>query len=369
MGAACAALATAFVAPGDPTSATPGGGSSALRSGSCAEPHLPIVGLRSDGHANPAYAVWPDRSTLPPVLLGDDLDHVVALVTAGVDTDGDGAADDITTDLSTVPEAVVIDRGDGTVRLNLDGHSSIALTNFPVGDLDADGRDELLVLSRSAETAADRVFVIPGSTPAGEHQADEAGIEIATYYDLMAAGDQIDGPGHDLLVRSGGPPDEGPRTSTLVSGDRLMAVGPGGKAPLTGDGPTFEGWPGGVFDVGDRLPALATLEHGLDGGVLVHLWRDGESTRFTSPPEITFPSHPHVSMARLAADGGRLVLRVGHSDRGGSLALLWDVEDPCRELPRAETLLPPAVPGPTPDHDTPTAPGAPPVPARPSYTG
>lgn len=368
--AGCATLTASLVAPVEPTIATPlGAGSPAQEDGSCAEPYLPIVGLRSDGHANPAYAVWPDRGTKPPILLGDDLDHGAALRNAGVDTDGDGTADDVTTDLSTVPEAVVIDRGDGTVRVALDGHSTIALTDFPVGDLDADGRDELLLLSRDPDTATDRVFVLPGATTPGEHQADQTGIEIATYYDLTAAGDQIDGPGRDLLVRSGGPPGEEPRTSTLVSGDRLMAVGPGSTAPLSGDGPTLDGWPAGVFDVGDAKPALATSEHGADGSVLVHLWRDGEATRFTSPAEVTFPSAPSVSMARLAADGGQLILRAGHADRGGSLALLWDVHDPCRELPRAETLLPPVVPGPTPHGDTPTAPGAPAVPARPSYTG
>src|SRR5690606_16464343 len=118
-------------------------------------------------------------------------------------------------------------------------------------------------------------------------------------------------------------------------------------------GPTFDGWPAGAFDLDDPRPALATAAHGADGGVLVHLWRDGEATRFTSPGEVAFPFAPSVSMARLAADGGPLILRAGHTDRGGSLALLWDVEDPCRELPRAETLLPPAVPGPTSDDDTP----------------
>jgi hypothetical protein len=318
--------------------------------GTCTEPFAPIYASSAyaDGVSN-RRQLWPDHPVSPPPTDGTDLDAVGPRYLAGPDTDGDGRGDQVTIDLGTGEQVMVITRGDGQVRVGQRGSNLGELTSRPVGDLDGDGRDEVMFLARPADGGEDRIFVLPGSTETGSHQADDVSIEIPSYF-LYGAGDQLDGPGDDLLVT-----DTAEAGSGLVSGREVMAPGAGGRLTSFPIAEALAGYPAGVFDLGDARPALATVEDEGSRSV-VRLWRDGRATSFATAGADLGDAFLSVSMTRAE---GRTYLRAGTGDRGGSTTFTWDVDDPCRAL-RA------------PDHqETPSSPASPaaPLSGQASYTG
>ena len=129
------------------------------------------------------------------------------------DTDGDGVAD---VALEGVDDgaAFALARGDGELVLAVAGGSVGAPGGASwAGDLDGDGRDELLVFVADGSGAADHpLYVVPGAIPAGRHDPRAVGARLPAFAGMPAAplGD-VDGDGNqDLLL---------PRSS-----DELMVV-------------------------------------------------------------------------------------------------------------------------------------------------
>lgn len=117
--------------------------------------------------------------------------------------------------------------------------------------------------------------------------------------------------------------------SGLVSGTDVMEPGPGAGLLAFPIAVPIEGYPAGVFDLGDAHPAVATTD--TDGSQLVvRLWRGGETTAFVTAGEDLGNTFFSVSMARAE---GRTYLRAAAGDRGGGVFFAWDVDDPCRVLP------------------------------------
>lgn len=318
--------------------------------GPCAEPFLPLYAAETSADGvSVRRQLWPEQPVSPPPTDGTDLDHARPRYLAGPDTDGDGRGDQVTIDLGSGEQVMVITRGDGEVRVGQRGSNLGDLTSRPVGDLDGDGRDEVMFLVRPAGPGEDRIFVLPGTTPVGSHQADEVSIEIPSYF-LFGAGDQLEGAGDDLLVTT----EAG---AGLVSGREVMAPGPGGRIETFPIATSLEGYPAGVFDLGDARPAVATVESGGSRAV-VRLVRDGVETSFATAGKDLGDTFLSVSMSR--ADG-RTYLRAGAGDRGGSLGFTWDVDEPCRALGAGGD-------GVGPDAGDAPAPAAP-VPGQATYTG
>lgn len=308
---------------GAPATSSPQGGASAPPA-ACTSPYLPLYGAQLNTDGSTRLQLWPTYPVTPPDTTGTDLDHIRPRYLAGPDTDGDGRGDQVSIDLGSGEQVLVIERGDGVVRVGLSGSNLGELTSRPLGDLDADGRDEVMFLARPAGPGEDRIFVLPGTTPVGSHQADDVSIQIPTYF-LYGAGDQIDGAGDDLVVTD----DATPGRSGFVSGAEVMAAGPGGELATFPIAVPLVGNPVGVFDLGDARPAVATVEGG-PGGAVVHLWRDGADTAYATTGLAADSFQPGVSMSRA---GGTTYLVASTGDRGGGVSFTWDVDDPCRELP------------------------------------
>lgn len=348
--AAAATLGATVLISAPATSRPPG--RAAAAPATCAPPYVPLYGAERNTDGSTRRQLWPSYPVTPPDTTGTDLDHLRPRYLAGPDTDGDGRGDQVTIDLGSGEQVMVIARGDGEVRVGLSGSNLGDLTSRPLGDLDADGRDEVLFLARPAGPGEDRIFVLPGATPVGSHQADDVSIQIPTYF-LYGAGDQVDGAGDDLIVTDTSTPGR----SGLVSGREVMAAGPGGTIDAFPIAESLAGYPAGVFDLGDARPAVATVD-GEPGRPVVRLWRDGAETAYVPAGLTTGSFQPSVSMSRA---GGTTYLVAGSGDRGGSVTFVWDVDEPCRTLPAGTGPDGPDTGG--------SAPPAEPVDGRSTYTG
>jgi hypothetical protein len=130
-------LAAAAVGPGQPASGAAGG--------SCIQPYLPwhsAIGLYPPD-PQPQFSTSTDLTYRAPTF----------------DMDGDGTVDTIGNEEPT-PSDVVVHRGDGDLVLTLPGSN---LVGVGMGDLDGDGRTELLIAVGSASDQ----WVIPGTTAPG----------------------------------------------------------------------------------------------------------------------------------------------------------------------------------------------------------
>ncbi len=246
------------------------------------------------------------------------------------DTDGDGNADAVG-DTATSGETVVITRADGDLVLAAEGAvvgTSGGMTW--IGDLDGDGRDELLVFS-SAEQTSDGgypLYVVPGSTPTGRHDPAVVGVQLpgTSYVAVMPAGDQ-DGDGTDDVLLSVG------AAARVVSGALVMAPGPGGaleEVPAAVPG-TPEGWVSGVVQmVPDQPPVLVLLADELDGGVTLELWTEPGVVLRTSRVPVTLDAARVMQMTAYRSGEDRIVELASQMDRtGNSTAWAWNLDDPC----------------------------------------
>src|SRR5262249_42957867 len=123
----------------------------------CAQPYSPLAWVQT----------YPAQETLPPVPGVDVSSH---LDVPPLDSDGDGIPDTFPSDGSS---GVV--RGDGTVTFVSPGNT----VGFPknAGDLDGDGRDEILVDVQTP--GGDLSFwVVPGTVSPGTHDPSTVGIRI-----------------------------------------------------------------------------------------------------------------------------------------------------------------------------------------------
>ncbi len=137
------------------------------------------------------------------------------------DTDGDGAADVVQGETGQVD----VRRGDGTVTLARTG-GSVGTPGGQrwTGDLDGDGRDELLVFATNRSGGGTlEVYLVPGTVAVGQHDPADVGILLPWEPNFLvwAVGDH-DGDGADDVAV---PADSG---AVVVTGPSLLAPGPGG---------------------------------------------------------------------------------------------------------------------------------------------
>lgn len=354
-----AALAVAAVVAGPVVAASSGADPG------CAEPYAPVYGSTS-GPYGPVRQVWPERPVQPPVTDGTDLDHHAAARVDGPDVDGDGRPDQVDIDLGTGEQTMVITSGSGTTRIGLRGHQLGSLTDRPLGDLDGDGRDEVLFLARPNSLGPDRVFILPGSTPPGSHQADDVSVEIPDYQ-VLGAGDQ-DGDGADDLVVSRPAAGSVYGESAVVSGADLLALGPGGR--ITSYDDAIRAVPGGaaaVYDLGGPAPAIVTIDGGPTEVILRLAQGDRTTTFHSTADQVPLRGLPFgTSMVR--SSSGTLLM-TGTGDRSGSVSAVWSVDDPCAALPaptEGSTTTPETSGPPT---TAPAASPAEPTSGSPTYTG
>lgn len=366
-GVAAALVSTVGVGPvSKPT------GTATAQPATCEQPYRQILVTLGGGPRDPEahpLVVWPRRGVgYNPRRNGADLDLRQRWRDEGIDTDGDDKADVITGDIVAAQsgpdrQIVRLERGDGVLTLSLANLNLASMNDANLGDLDADGHDELLVLARPFDAGTDRYFVVAGTTPVGDHDLAEVAVEVEAM-GFMGVGDQGGGAGDDVAVRIGDPTDMSDPAHLLTfiaSGNQLMAGGPGSTATLVPVIPPYEGFPMSVVDLGDERPAIIsgipweTTDPSSSIRGLV-LQRGGTLTRFNlSEPfdSVEYPDWgypPRFSSAtavRYTFPTPDLQLELGGSDRGGSIRAAWRIDDPCLELPEAFGNAP-ILPGPTP---------------------
>jgi len=180
-----------------------------LDTATCAQPWLPVYVHGTPPEVGPTPD-WPTNEVPPPA--GPSID-VAARGGQMPDTVGDGVPDAITNDDAN--GTVVDNRSSGQLVLTTTGTVMIQFTNLWIGDLDGDGRDELLVLVQPTSGPTHYV-VVPGATPNGTHDADAVGIGGAITQ-FTGVGDQ-NGDGRDDVLSG----------TAVLSGAAVMAPGPGG---------------------------------------------------------------------------------------------------------------------------------------------
>lgn len=353
-----AVLAVVAAILGSATVRAPGSGAQA----DCAQPYSPMWVEHHSGPAPPPQP-WPPYPHDRPFHVNEvgsaggpqQLPLPAAIAELVIDTDGDGAADGVTEESGSdvVDHIIRIDRSDGTVRLHVD------LVEFDragrairaVGDLDGDGRSEVLI----------GTHLVPGSVGPGRHDLADVSIAMPSSA-VLPVGDQ-DGDGtFDLVVGTVADPSG---SAYVVDGPAALAPGPGGNL---GDlGPTaIPGEPGALIDLGSGPPAVAVASE----GVLTVVHGD-EVVRYEirhflndwNVGVVTFEGRHYLSLWSVLSSV---------SYRGAFS--FWDLDDPCRRLPntaptpppttgRADCLCAPPVPG------RPLAAPASPVRAAPAYAG
>ena len=168
------------------------------------------------------YQPWFEATTYP---VGDpvpDLGTSLRYTVHAPDTDGDGVADTIVDDTDPaggVYQSLTITRGDGTITLLPGpGHSYIYLGSYgpQPGDLNGDGRDELVV---GVDTVGEQ-YLLPGTTAPGTHDIAAVGISLDGLSNVsQPVGDQNGDHKADLaFADSSG--------WSVYSGADLMAPGP-----------------------------------------------------------------------------------------------------------------------------------------------
>jgi hypothetical protein len=131
-----------------------------------------------------------------------------------VDVDGDGRADPVEADGDGIRV------GDRTYRA---AGAQVALLTW--GDLDGDGRDDLVLsVDRAGEHA---VVVVPGTTPSGVHVPATVGVRVDDQLDYVWLADLDGRPGADFAL-----PERGAArsTTTIWSGAEVLDAGAGGDA-------------------------------------------------------------------------------------------------------------------------------------------
>lgn len=344
VGLAAGALA---VLAGASTAAT---GPSAGQEAGCEPPYLPIYEYSTaSGQTTPVQA-YPEQPVSPPPLEGASLDLLAQAQEAGPDTDGDGRPDTVD---ATPDGGVAVTRGDGVVRITPRAGTVVFTTAASTGfDLDGDGLDELLLVERDDPGGTSSTFLLPGATAVGSHRVADVAVQVPDG-PVLGVGDQLGGPGEDLLVPAGG--SAGATAGVITSGDLALAPGPGGTLAAYEPGSDLidQGQPTGLLDLGDGPPTLALFRNDA-GHDTVTLWDEGTVTEYRTA---VFRGAASLQVTAYEA-GGRTYLLGTEGNRSGVFRSVWDLTDPCA-VP-ADVITSPAVPA---------APGADPVAGSPGYTG
>lgn len=280
---------------------------------------------------------------------------------AVVDTDGDGQEDPT----GTSPTEVTLVRSSGDLVL-------LGATTFPgggaIGDLDGDGRTEVLVATGDEGPAA-TTYLVRGATPDGTHAVADVGTALPPgVFGGRDVGDR-DGDGRPDVVLADGAPPAG--RSIVVSGAELLAPGPGGTYV---EGPGVRATHDGIdvgrvaFGSGGRAtlitsPDLRRAEEGDDatlvvqGDPVVELTTAGSGLALPQDPD----AYPGVAGVVVAGTAVWVTLFVPAST-GDHTLWGWNLSDLCDVVPEP----PPAT---TPTTTPAPAPAAAPIRADARFTG
>ncbi len=298
----------------------PAGGQAA----ECTQPYSPV-----------AFAVaYPNQEELPEVP-GDDVTVPAGFDTpVPLDSDGDGATDVVTEGAGQVR----IGRGDGTVVLTVAGASLVQARG--VGDIDGDGRGEILVAANGG--ADEGTYLVPGTVPATTQALTAVGTRLADGGRIVVlAPDRSD---RLVVVEPIAPDPDDPDPSDLEGSTRVLDAGdtlaaaPGDVS----DGSSDEASYVGLLEAfaADRGDDVLTLVVGRVEGLLgpdadrraeLLLARpDGTTVRLTTAPRPLFPADPGPvgGVAVVTGPDGTFV-RLGQASRSGAASYLWSLDDPC----------------------------------------
>lgn len=305
-----------------------GGGSQlAACEGACEQPFR-AVGVRSDllYDDQPVYEDWPVTGTARPPVGGP------------LDTDGDGVADTIEPTGTGSP--LVVHRASGDLVLAPPAGATVAWTSeelVDAGDLDGDGRDDLLVPTLVVEpdggvSGPYGLYVVSGATPDGVHSVDEVGaapwgVAPDRYIGVRAGGD-LDGDGRDDLVEDYSD-DDTQEVRVWFSEDLELTPGSGGPGTAAPPAHVVDG----------RLFSAVPLE-GRDALLLVTLfgateqqvalWSPGGAVTFTTEgPGIPAVVPATGNRAEVVEDGDQAWLVAHFSYRNGNQSWAWDLDDLC----------------------------------------
>ena len=287
----------------------------------CQPPYPAIAGQTFNQGQPPPTTPWPVGGTVrPPVL-------------PVLDTDGDGVAD--TSEMLDEGRRIVIHRaaGDLDLRVPAPGYMVAgAPDNLAVGDLDGDGRSEALLTVYGVDSPhpQGRVpYVVPGTTPSGTYDLAAVAttpLPTAWIFGLVPVGD-LDADGDDDVASPvvddpsqpapdgvgvwwGGDIGTTQQDADIVVAGELQTVVPlGARSALT----LITGRPSSPGDTGFELT----------------LWIPEGAIRFTSDGAGTDVYAPLYAQVRIHDDDGQLWLTAEIEYRSVRQRWAWDLDDLC----------------------------------------
>jgi hypothetical protein len=294
----------------------------------------------------PAAAAGCDQPYLParsthswePPVQGPSLDRLQRVRTSAPDTDGDGRPDTVTVEHSADLDEwrLHVQRGDGTVTFAEPVPPGRDAPELPSGafvfdrpsawwgDVDGDGRDDLLVSQiLRPQGDADQVstlYLVPGTVAPGVHRPSEVGT-LVPGEDADEVGDQDGDGGVDIALRDG----------RVVSGRALLAgevrVLRTLPAPLVG-----------VLELGGPPTIVVAPPAPRDVLDLTLLGSPDVRLRSAGVP---FPSGDSSSL-RVGAtrSGGHRVVWAATLTRAGGSSWTWDLDAPCAPSRHVHVVAP-----------------------------
>jgi hypothetical protein len=259
---------------------------------------------------------YPTQATLPSVP-GDDVSS--QLVVPPLDSDGDDVPDTI-----QIGGSSSVVRGDGTVTFESAG--TVVSQPSNAGDLDGDGRDEILLYEYVQLQPSDvSAWVVPGTVSPGTHDVSAAGIRINVTFAAPVAdrtGDGID----DLMQWT--QTFVAPLT-TVTSGAAIMALGAPGDARPANPVLSMPGWFVAFAQLSSGPPAIITATYVQDA-VEFRIGEDSSAPVFTTAPAPDFSGGTFGVRIRSVLVSDASTYMIGEtSSRSGVESYLWRLDQPC----------------------------------------